>query len=74
MVFSVKPQSYNEYAAGSKVYGMGSDAPTMGRVDPLGYRQRDLQAKARRNAVLRRLKAANNKDYMSADWLGGPRA
>lgn len=74
MAFSIRPGSYNEYAAGNKVYGMGSSAPTQGQVDPLGYRERDLEAKTRRNALLRRLKAGMNKNYMNPDWLGGPRA
>lgn len=67
--------SFNKYATGSKVYGLGSTSPTMGMVDPLGYRERDLTAKTRRSALLRRLKAAQAKKYMSSDWLGGnPRA
>lgn len=31
------------YAAGNKVYGFGRSNPTSGPVDPLGYRERDLQ-------------------------------
>jgi hypothetical protein len=69
-----QPYDFNSYAAGNKVYGGGRSFPTMGAVDKLGYRERDLKTKARRNALLRRLKAGASKNYMSKDWLGGPRA
>lgn len=62
-------KQFNPYAVGNKVYGAGRSFPTMGPVDKLGYRERDLKAKAYRNAVLRRLKASNKKSYASADWL-----
>ena len=65
---------FNAYAAGDKVYGGGRDFPTMGPVDPMGYRERDLKTKAKRNAMLRRLKAGNSKNFMSSSWLKGPRA
>ena len=65
---------FNSYAAGKKVYGGGRSFPTMGAVDKLGYRERDLKTKARRNALLRRLKKGQAKNFMSQDWLGGPRA
>lgn len=61
----------NPYAVGNKIYGGGRSFPTMGPVDPLGYRERDLQTKARRNAILRRLQAQNAGKYMSADYLRG---
>lgn len=60
---------YNPYAAGNKVYGGGRSFPTMGPVDKLGYRERDLQVKSRRNALLRRLQAMQGGRYMSADYL-----
>lgn len=69
-----KPQNYNAYAAGNKVFGGGRSMPTIGAVDPSGYRERDLRIKARRNAVLRRLKSNKNKKYMSSEWLGGSNA
>lgn len=69
-----KPQNFNSYAAGNKVFGGGRSMPTLGPVDPTGYRERDLKLKARRNAVLRRLKANKNKKFMSSDWLGGTHA
>lgn len=65
---------FNTYAAGSKVYGFGRSNPTSGPVDPLGYRERDARVRLRRNALLRRMKANTGKNYMNADWLGGPRA
>lgn len=69
-----KDYSYNAYAAGNKVYGFGRSNPTSGPVDKLGYRERDAKARVKRNALLRRLKANASKNYMSKDWLGGPRS
>lgn len=67
----VKPKTYNEFTAGSKTYGGGSPVATMGKVDPLGYRERDRIIKARRNAILRRLKAGQSGKLMTSAWLGG---
>lgn len=69
------PRAYdfNSYAAGNKVYGGGRNNPTSGPVDKLGYRERDAIIRARRNALLRRLKATVAKNYNSRDYLGGPR-
>lgn len=61
---------FNKYAAGNKVYGSGRSNPTMGPVDPLGYRERDGKHRSRRNAMLRRMKAKQGNRYMSSDWLG----
>jgi len=55
------------YSAGDKVYGGGRDAPNLGPVDPLGYRERDLKYQARRTAMQRRLKALKEGNYMSPD-------
>lgn len=55
------------YAAGRKIYGGGRDAPNYGPVDPTGHNERDLKYQARRNALLRRMKATQSGDYMSAD-------
>lgn len=71
--FKGKPYTFNEYAAGKKVYGAGRSFPTMGPVDKLGYRERDRAARLKRNAMLRRLKKGAKGKYMSSDWLGGPR-
>lgn len=73
MAFLGKAYDYNAYAAGNKVYGGGRSFPNMGAVDKLGYRERDLATRARRNALLRRLKATNSGKFMSSDWLGGSR-
>lgn len=62
-------QGPNPYAAGQKVYGGGRSNPTMGPVDPTGYRERDAQAASQRNAMLRRLRAARQNQYMSSAWL-----
>lgn len=56
------------YAAGNKIYGGGSDAPNMGPVDPMGYRDRDLKYQARRTALQRRLKAASTGDFANPDY------
>lgn len=55
------------YAAGDKIYGGGRDAPNIGPVGPDGYRERDLKYQARRAAMLRRMKAVTNQDFMNPD-------
>lgn len=69
-----KPYDFNSYAAGNKIYGGGRSWPTMGPVDILGYRERDLKVKGKRNAMLRRLKAGNAQDFNNPAWLGGRNA
>jgi hypothetical protein len=64
--------AFNPYAAGAKVYGAGRSNPTSGPVDKLGYRQRDLATRARRNAILRRMKAMQSGKFMSPDYLRNP--
>lgn len=66
------PRSTNNaapYAAGNKVYGGGRPFPTSGPVDKMGYKERDAKSKARRAAILRRMKANNNAKFASADSL-----
>lgn len=63
-------QTFNPYGAGQKVYGSGRPMPNIGPTSsPEGYRTRDLQAKARRQAMLQRLKAAQSGNYKSAAYL-----
>ena len=66
---------FNPYAAGSKKYGSGArDNPTQGPVDPLGYRERDAEIRMKRNALLRRIQAAQTGSYASANfnrYVGG---
>lgn len=69
-----QPDSYNAYAAGNKIYSLGRSNPTMGPVDPTGYKERDAITRTRRNALLRRLQAGNSGNFMSSAWLGGPNA
>lgn len=57
------------YAVGNRIYGGGRSFPTMGAVDPTGYAERDLVSQARRDAILRRMKAVNAGDYSSPDAL-----
>lgn len=66
---SKRTSSINPYAVGNKIYGGGRSFPTMGPVDKLGYRERDAKSTARRNAILRRLKARNSGKLASADAL-----
>lgn len=72
--FQQKPYDFNSYAAGNKTYGFGRSNPTMGPVDKLGYKERDAKHSARRNAILRRLKANQKGNFNSPDSLGGPHA
>lgn len=65
--------NFNPYGAGTKVYGFGRSNPTMGPVDRTGYVERDAEVRARRNAMLRKLKAGNAGKFMSGAWLGGGR-
>jgi hypothetical protein len=60
-------KQYMPYAAGNKIYGGGRDAPNIGPVDPAGYNERDLKYQARRDAILRRMKAMQTQNYASAD-------
>jgi hypothetical protein len=64
---------FNPYGAGAKVYGLsGRPHPTAGPVDKTGYRKRDMEYQRRkRNAMLRRMKAKQQKRYMSSDYLKG---
>lgn len=70
--FKGKPMSFNAYSAGNKVYGGGRTSPHVGGgLDKLGYRERDAATKAKRNALLRRMKKHQSGKFMSSDWLGG---
>lgn len=62
---------FNPYSAGKKYYGGGRSAPNIGPVDPLGYKERDAN-KVMQNAALRKLKAAKDKKYFSADFMRNP--
>jgi hypothetical protein len=65
-------QGFNPYAAGVKHYGAGRSMPNIGPVRGMqGYNERDNKAKARKSAILRRLKGGNSPiKSMSADWRG----
>lgn len=58
---------YNPYAAGKKHYGGGRDAPNIGPVDPIGYKERD--AKIKRTAILRRMQAQQQGKTMSPNYM-----
>lgn len=51
----LRKSGFNPYAAGNKVYGMLRDAPNIGPVDKMGYKERDARAKLRKRAISRRL-------------------
>lgn len=67
--FSREQADIVPYSVGNRIYGGGRPFPTMGPVDPMGYRERDLQTSARRDAVLRKLKSLQAGKYASADAL-----
>jgi len=57
------------YQVGKRIYGGGRPFPNIGPSDPMGYRERDLAASARRSAILRRMKARKSGKFMSSDNL-----
>lgn len=59
------------YSAGNTVYGGGRPMPTVGPVNRAGYRDRDLKNKAKRNALLNRLRAGQGGKFKSSDYLRG---
>lgn len=61
-------KQYLPYLVGNKVYGGGRSFPNIGPSDKLGYRERDRKQRARRNAILRRLKAQEARQFRSADF------
>ena len=67
-----KPDAYTPYAAGSKLYGLGQTQPTSGPItNKDGYIERDMQARARRNAILQRMSAEQRGRYLDPDYLRG---
>lgn len=67
-----KPDAYNPYVAGAKMYGAGRSMPTLGPVDNTGYQERDMQARAKRQALLNQMQQQQQGNYMAANQLGGP--
>jgi len=68
-------QSFNPYGAGAKVYGSGRSAPNIGPTSkPESYDMRDRLGVAKRNAMLRRLKAGQRGKFMSSEYLTPPRS
>lgn len=62
------------YAAGGKRYGAGRSMPNIGNTSAqgmLGYAQRDNQAKARKDAIMRRLRAQSTGNPMDSSILMG---
>ena len=58
----LRKSGFNPYAAGNKVYGMIRDAPNIGPVDKMGYKERDARARLRKQAVSRRLKKLSQQE------------
>lgn len=55
------------YSVGNRIYGGSRSFPNLGPSDPTGYKERDLKYRARRNALLRRMQAKQEGNYMSPD-------
>jgi hypothetical protein len=63
---------FNPFAAGNKTYSGGRPMPTIGPVDPMGYKERDASQAAKRNAMLRQIQAMQSGNTFSPQFLGGP--
>lgn len=68
---SPRPSGFNAFAAGDKVYGMLRSAPNIGPSDPMGYMERTRQIQARKDAIMRRMKASVNQDFAKANLSQG---
>lgn len=66
-----KPDAYNPYAAGQKLYGSGRMNPTSGALlNTEGYAQRDMEARARMNAIKSRMRSQQNpSDFKSNEFF-----
>jgi hypothetical protein len=67
------PINFNSYAAGDKKYGSGRSMPNIGPVSGMGmmgYANREQRAKARKDAIMRRLKAQQSGNVMNSNILG----
>lgn len=59
-------RAFNPYSAGNKHYGAGRPMPNIGPVaNPQGYNERDNKAKARKRAIMRRMKGASTGNPMN---------
>ena len=64
-------KAFNPYAAGNKTYGSGRPIPTIGPVaSPQGYDERDNRARARMNAIQRRMKGSATGNPMTPSVAG----
>ena len=61
--------SFTPYAAGKKTYNQVGSSPTQGPVDATGYAERDRILKAKRNAILGKMKAMNAGAYANQNAL-----
>ncbi len=60
---------WNPYAAGPKLYGNGTHAPTYGPVDKSGYAEREQRNRVKRNAMLDYVQAKVTGDFMDPGFL-----
>jgi len=65
-----RTRGFNSYSAGNKIYGGGRSNPTSGPVDKMGYRERDMKHKARKQAIMNRLRAKKQGRLISSEYLG----
>lgn len=65
-----RQRDFKPYAVGNVIYGSGRSAPNIGmRLDPMGYKVRELKASVRKAAARRVLEAQKKKNYNAPDWL-----
>lgn len=65
---------FNSYSAGKKSYGAGRSMPNIGAVSGsgmLGYAKRDNENKARKDAIMRRLKGQQTGNPMNRAITNG---
>lgn len=66
-------RGFNSYAAGNKYYGGGRNFPNMGPVSGIGmqgYARRDNEGKARKDAIMRRMKGQMSGNPSNANVAG----
>ena len=64
---------FNSYAAGNKFYGAGRSMPNIGLMGGdgmAGYAERDNKAKARKDAIMRRLRGQQTGNPLNSNVTG----
>lgn len=63
-------QTFNPYGAGDKLYNNTRTTPNLGpTANREGYAERDRKAKAKREAMLRKMQAGQSGNYSSSAWM-----